>query len=546
MKWGAHEADGRIAAINAKKIRAALRQGIDAKRIFQMYLATHPATSKNPTQDRARARAWAKLNMRINNEPLLEVLQRVWADGYVLGQVSADQAISEAREARKADVKNQVDWSSWKPGDLATAQLLRPSKAFQELLGRARVTINGFDSTTYERVGTALADAIEAGMSETGAAKLINNAISNPARALTIAITEQNRAMSYGAIQRYKESAIERVEWQTINPCKECERNSGQIVEIGHAFNSGSEMPPQHPHCRCALLPVLPDFETNEHGVVTVEPPKTEPAPKLTVAEKLEQEYAHERGNWSKPQQGEKAVAAIEDQRRKKTNVRENKRYTDKGWENNERAKYQLDADRKMAEGCVVYTNGWTTVIVKETDILKMPGGIDALLDEIDNNMEKSPIKFLTVKVSDSDLDEIYKHYAPEKRKRIAAAANRGSLLGSNMWVRPATVDTALNNPRNSNWNSAVPATTTKIKYTITHEWGHLREQIATPTMRDIESADKVINEIVEKNGKAFLSEYGKSNAAEAYAESWADWVLNNGKTDNPITNAMAKEYGWK
>lgn len=272
MKWGAHEADGRIAAINAKKIRAALRQGIDAKRIFQMYLATHPATSKNPTQDRARARAWAKLNMRINNEPLVEVLQRVWADGYVLGQVSADQAISEAREARKADVKNQVDWSSWKPGDLATAQLLRPSKSFQELLGRARVTINGFDSTTYERVGTALADAIEAGMSETGAAKLINNAISNPARALTIAITEQNRAMSYGAIQRYKESAIERVEWQTINPCKECEQNGGQIVEIGHMFNSGSEMPPQHPHCRCALLPVLPDFQTNEHGVVDIAP----------------------------------------------------------------------------------------------------------------------------------------------------------------------------------------------------------------------------------------------------------------------------------
>ena len=75
MNQGAHNADVRIATTNARKIQAALRQGIDAKRVLAAYRLTNPAVSKNPVQDRARARAWAMLNMRINNEPLLEVLQ---------------------------------------------------------------------------------------------------------------------------------------------------------------------------------------------------------------------------------------------------------------------------------------------------------------------------------------------------------------------------------------------------------------------------------------------------------------------------------------
>jgi hypothetical protein len=67
MNWGAHEADGRIAARNAVKIRAALRQSIDAKRVFETYLKTQPHASGNLTQDRARARAWALLNLRFDN-----------------------------------------------------------------------------------------------------------------------------------------------------------------------------------------------------------------------------------------------------------------------------------------------------------------------------------------------------------------------------------------------------------------------------------------------------------------------------------------------
>ena len=280
MNWGAHNADVRIATKNARNIQAALRQGIDAKRVIAAYRRSQPNATKNPTQDRARARAWAMLNMRINNEPLLEMLQRTWADGFVLGEAYGNEAIARAREAKKAGESDYVDWDNWKPGDAATATLLRPPKAFQELLGRARVTIKDLDQTGYDRVGTALADAIEQGLSDTRAAKLINDAIGSPSRALSIAITETNRAMSQGAISRYKAAKLERMEWETSDPCPTCAMNSGQVIEIGGTFNSGAQMPPAHPHCRCVLLPVIPEFEVNENGVVDIAPkPEYKPEP---------------------------------------------------------------------------------------------------------------------------------------------------------------------------------------------------------------------------------------------------------------------------
>lgn len=271
MRAGAHNADVRIAATNARKIQAALRQGIDAKRVIAAYRRTQPNASDKPAQDRARARSWAMLNMRINNEPLLEVLQRTWAEGFVLGEAYGDDEIQRAREAKKA-ASDYIDWDNWKPGDAATATLLRPPKAFQELLGRARVTIKDLDVTGYDRVGTALADSIEQGLSDTRAARLINDAIGSPSRALTIAITETNRAMSYGAITRYRAAKLEQMEWAVSDPCPECAINSGQVIEIGGTFNSGAQMPPAHPHCRCALLPVIPEFEANANGIVDIAP----------------------------------------------------------------------------------------------------------------------------------------------------------------------------------------------------------------------------------------------------------------------------------
>lgn len=258
--WGAHKADGRIAARNSVKVRAAIRQSVDPREIFEEYLRSQPHASDNITQDRARARAWAMLNVRVNLDPITAVISKLYADGYLLGEAAAQEAVANAERAankalNKADAS--VDWSKWTPGNKATALLLRPRGAFKRLLDGAGIVSKAIAKAGYDRIGNALADAIASGASPTQAAKLITEKIGDPARALTIAITEQNRAMSVAARFFYEQSGVERVEWNAVQPCDICAPNDGQVVNLGQAFDSGDTEPPAHPNCRCALLPVI-------------------------------------------------------------------------------------------------------------------------------------------------------------------------------------------------------------------------------------------------------------------------------------------------
>jgi SPP1 gp7 family putative phage head morphogenesis protein len=258
--WGAHKADGRIAAKNSVKVRAALRLSIDAKQIYEDYQHTHPFVTDNITQDRARARAWAMLHVQVNEEPMTAVLRKVYADGYVLGEASAKESIAKVRKAQKKtadDTSATVDWSTWTPGNKAAALLLKPRGAFKAFLDNAGIVSKAIKKAGYDRIGTALADSIAAGYSPAKAAKVINEKIGDPARALTIAITEQNRAMSAASLFMYEEAEIEQVEWNAVEPCDICAPNDGQVVTLGQAFESGDTQPPAHPNCRCALLPVI-------------------------------------------------------------------------------------------------------------------------------------------------------------------------------------------------------------------------------------------------------------------------------------------------
>ena len=279
MKWGAHEVDGRVAAQNAVKIRAALRQSIDAKQLFDDYQLSQPHASGNMTQDRARARAWAIMNIRFNNDPLAAALIRLWAEAWVLGDDAAGEALFEGRQAMKA-VEGSVDWSKWKAGDKVTALMLRKPKAFQKILDDMGISLKNMDKTSMDRIGTALADSIELGLSPTSAAKLINNAVGNPARALTIAITETSRVLNSAAISRYKDAGVESMKWMTVLAvaggsvaCEVCAPNNGVVVKVGDSFPSGNMQPPAHPHCRCALLPDFSEYAApNPSGVVDIAP----------------------------------------------------------------------------------------------------------------------------------------------------------------------------------------------------------------------------------------------------------------------------------
>ena len=265
MIEGALEADGRIAAKNAVKIRAALRELADYKEVFLQYQDTHPVSTDNLARDRARARAWAIMNLtNLRTEALASALWRMWAEAYVLGDVAAGEWIRKTEELNKADDSGYVDWSKWQPGDKAAAIMLKRPKAFQQILDNTGASIRGMTTTSITDIGNALADAVELGLDAESAALLIGRHVASPARALTIAITEQNRVMSAATIARYKEAQLEKMEWHVSDPCATCAQNEGQVVPIGTSFPSGDTQPPAHPHCRCVLLPVIPGMEETD------------------------------------------------------------------------------------------------------------------------------------------------------------------------------------------------------------------------------------------------------------------------------------------
>jgi SPP1 gp7 family putative phage head morphogenesis protein len=271
MTWQrAMEADARLAARSAVKVRAALKQSINSKTMFEAYLATQPQSTGNIAQDRARARAWAIINVRINMETMKMVLLRIWATGYLLGNLAARELIAEAerRESKSADIQKadfdldiDVDWSSWTPGDELTALILKPTRAFRRLLESQGITLKELTNTGLRDIGNAIGEAIALGLSPKQAAKLINNTVASPMRALMIAITESNRAVSAATVARYEQQGLQEMEWTTFDPCDICAGNDGVTVPIGGTFPSGHTQPPAHPHCRCALLPVIPDFD---------------------------------------------------------------------------------------------------------------------------------------------------------------------------------------------------------------------------------------------------------------------------------------------
>ena len=265
MTLGVHQVDGRIAARNAVKIRAALRAGIDAKKIFADYQDSHPTNTGNTAQDRARARAWSMIHINLDMTAFKQVLRRVYAEMYVTGQASTEEILRNLGSTKKAPEPSVViDWNNWKPGNQAAEALIRPPGGLQKLLNGIEIKSAQAADTSYNLLGTALADAFNIGASPTKAAKMIQDALASPQRSLTIALTEGSRAANSAAIDSYRATGIERIEWLSADPINcACVDLNGEIVNLGDVFPSSDEgvtEPPEHPNCRCTTLPVSADF----------------------------------------------------------------------------------------------------------------------------------------------------------------------------------------------------------------------------------------------------------------------------------------------
>lgn len=105
----------------------------------------------------------------------------------------------------------------------------------------------------------SLADIFAEGGSEADIRKRVEAYLGSGSNAERIATTEVTRAMQAAAIAHYHAAGIHQVRWVTAHDakvCAECDANAKAGPHpLGTPFPSGAIAPPQHPRCRCALIP---------------------------------------------------------------------------------------------------------------------------------------------------------------------------------------------------------------------------------------------------------------------------------------------------
>jgi SPP1 gp7 family putative phage head morphogenesis protein len=127
------------------------------------------------------------------------------------------------------------------------------NQAYQQMLAR-------YQSQWVRQIVTTILKGIAALLVAGGTAAAIAALLVNVNSADMVAQTEVTRAMAAGAAEIYRLAGVQLVEWVTAEDdhvCPLCDANEAAGPQFpGQAFPSGAFQPPQHPRCRCALLPV--------------------------------------------------------------------------------------------------------------------------------------------------------------------------------------------------------------------------------------------------------------------------------------------------
>ena len=534
-----HKIDGalvRTAAVIADDIRKAVADQVDPVWVAENVVQAFPdGVTATPVQ----ARVWAQLNLRFDNRPLMLVLQQLYATGWVLGQDAGAAYIADQRLTKATPSTDElmaalnIDWDNWKPGNRAAEQLVRTSPGLQGLLDQAGATIKGMNATTISRVGTVIADGLGRGASSGSLAKdLVQSGIegllADPSRALSIANTEMSRALNVSSMNYYTDSGVERVEWLALEACELCGENADAgPIPLGDSFPSGDSEPPGHPNCRCGIRavfdyedsPVAPVEVGGDAGVVLAEAEAVSGAVQPDIAGFVP-------GQWKELSRDEMFATIL----------------------SANEAQYQGRYARDYLERYMLRDSATMKFIEKGT--LLKNGEIVIRL----------PITKLASKYLDeliAQVEEIQKRYPKAKMMVSVGTAGRntyGSAILGDSHINLSTQLTVqqafeIGSPEAGGFKMPSRAFVSQLRYTLSHEWGHALDEIdnVVSTFGAQQTSNRVhaIRRLRAEFPDAFLSDYGKTNTKETIAELFAEWYNTNGKSDNALVQAAAKEFGW-
>jgi ADP-ribose pyrophosphatase YjhB (NUDIX family) len=219
-----------------------------AEQLVRDYNNHNPASADQDNQARrVNAETWLTSRHLGLATPLIPILAGLYTDAYLIGGASAvalldggQPPLGDWAHGNTDEAGNQIDalgTGGSLPGLTGTA----PQTA-QEV-GRSRIK--------------DIAKVLAVGGTIKTVATAIRDALTDPGRALTVAITEVTRGSSAGAIAVYLLRGKPNGQWMldpSSNVCPVCISNAATgPVPLGQAYPSGDTTPPAHPRCRCSL-----------------------------------------------------------------------------------------------------------------------------------------------------------------------------------------------------------------------------------------------------------------------------------------------------
>ena len=327
---------------------------------------------------------------------------------------------------------------------------------------------------------------------------------------------------------------------------------NGEAVPVTQPFSNGNLQPEAHPNCRCTA-----EFESDEEYSARTGMPLGEtptfanmpmatsrrrtaqprtPKPKIpaipkspeTVATATQRQYVAQQFIEVAPEEKMAVSMKLADRAFQKLDAPIQAQLKN----TNQMFGFQAQYVNALDDG-IVYINGPVTIIVSKQASLS-PAAFTNLTETVDNFMSKNT-KPVNIYVIDKLQDQ---------------EANVGGIAQRGGYDIKITQDTLENlkigfdesaSLSDQNWNMPVRKTTSEATYVLTHEYGHITDELDDKTRNDL-----FIEKVRMGSFKEGAGVYSGLNQYEAIAEAFTEWTLSDGKTTSRFTQLVASRLGWK
>jgi hypothetical protein len=483
-------------------------------------------------------------------------------------------------------------------------------QGMKQLLDDVGITIRSINETRLDQLAMLLSVGVDQGMPVRNVAELIESTLSNASRAEMIAHTEMTRATNAATNDRFRKDGVSMVAWEVAddNACEECmahdEDGPYPIDEAPQPPEHpwcGCMLVPVEFDNEVELqyseeeLADMDEFEANlsledvmeqvteqfdgltvdlplEHATVETEPTLSTAEEVLSATPQPRDSYGYKAGDWQQTDLEAEKRAKIEDYRARKE--AEGLPYKDVDWfvdqyaQGIERAYGKIQAEFTNGDVTVRDMTGLTPeqmkVALGDIDLARNTSNVPGnTVVEIKNNrdfsrdypgrMSKSTDGYAEMAQGGNSgmpkvtlRGEYYKGEATIAENHFAQVQD---MINQTFKDRPAEwrADVTLRAQQtwleeqatNPNWSSSTEARASQ--HIAVHEFGHATDSYYW------DAQAKVLSDRLYKTYEDSLpSSYAKTNAREAYAESFAQWVLTRGTTVNEAVLEYARVFGWR